>query len=96
MLVPQKIYLAFILVPGIVLGVTMIALNKNIGLWLAKYGLIVGFPGITLSVLFGKKLSDVLLLIDVSGFGRAYLCGCMLLLAGVIVQAWHFISRLEK
>jgi hypothetical protein len=96
MIVTQKIHLSLIVIPGVILGITVILLKKDIGLWLMRYGLIIAIPGVLLSVLTDKKLLDVLLLIDTGGFGRAYISGCMLLLAGMIVQSWRTIIDLKN
>jgi len=96
MLAAQKVYLFLIVIPGVGLGISAIFLKKDIGLWLIKYGLIVAVPGVLFSVLFGKQVLDVLLLIDVGGFGRAYIVGCMLFLAGIVVQGWSVIGSLKK
>lgn len=94
MLAIQKITLAFIVLPGLSLGITAIVLRKNIGIWLLRYGVIIAVPGVLLPLLANKDLFDVLLLIDASGFGRMYIAGCALLLAGLLVQGWWVIRML--
>lgn len=96
MLTTQKVHLAIIIMPAVVLALAIILMNKNVGWWLVRYGLIVAIPGLFLAVAFGKQPLDVMLLIDTGGFGRAYVAGSMLLLAGVIVQCWISIKRLIK
>lgn len=90
----QKITMAFIVLPGLSLGIAAIVLRKNIGLWLLRYGLIIAVPGVLLSLLANKDLFDVLFLIDASGFGRMYIVGCALLFAGLVVQSWQVIRTL--
>jgi len=92
----QTIYLLIIIITGIGIGLAAIALKENIGIKLIKWGGIVALSGIGFSTFFGKQLTDVLLLIDVAGFGRAYPGGCIILLAGIIVQVWRIIFPLDK
>lgn len=96
MIVTQQFHLALIIIPGVILGLVISILKSDAGLWLIKYGLIIAVPGVLFSVLTGKQLLDVLLLIDTGGFGRAYIIGCMVLLAGIVVQSWHVIVCLKK
>ena len=92
----QKIYLLLTIIPGVVIGLTMIALKEDVGMRLIKYGFLLALSGIILSTFFGKQLTDVLFMIDVTGFARAYLAGCVMLLGGIIVQVWRIFRPLKR
>ena len=58
----QRIALAFIIIPGVVLGIAVIVLKRDISRWLLRYGALLAVPGILLSVFSGKAVLDVLFL----------------------------------
>ena len=80
----QLFIISLILVAGFILGVLLLFVKNHVGKKLIKSGLILVFIGVMTSVMFGKDFIEVLLLIDVSGFGRAYIAGVVLLIAGII------------
>ena len=88
----QKISLSLIIIPGVILGIVAIIFKKHIGLWLISYGMIVGGTGIFFSIIFKEDILDVLILIDATGVARAYVIGCMLMLAGCIVKIWELFQ----
>ena len=98
MLEIQKFTLAFISVPGLLLGIVVAAMSKGgSGLWLFKYGGFLILLGVIPAVvLTNKNFLDVLLFIDTDGFGRAYVIGCMLVFSGTIVEFIHLIKILYK
>jgi len=91
--IAQKVHLALILIPGVSLGLGLGLLKQKSGSWMLRYGALLAVPGAFLPVLANKKVSDVLLLIDTGGFGRMYVVGCMLCVAGVIALLVQIIRK---
>lgn len=96
MSITQVVSLALIIVPGLVVGVVTVVLKQEISLWLIVYGFMISLIGVMLATVFGKELTDVLLLIDTGGFGRSYLVGCMLIFSGIVAKLLFIICTLWK
>lgn len=88
------------MVTSVVISIPMIIRFRAASLPLITYGIIVTGVGLVPSILFKKeKILELIFLLDTDGtvgFSRAYVIGCGMILAGVIVKIYYYLDRNDK